>query len=63
MRTSHLIAALVLSVVGLVWIGQGTGLIGGSAMSNVALFAVLGAVLLIAGVVIALRERRMVPRP
>ena len=59
MRTSRLIVALLLGLVGLVWIGQGTGLIGGSAMSNVGLFAVIGAVLLIAGVVVALRERRV----
>jgi hypothetical protein len=63
MRTSRLIAALVLFLVGLAWIGQGTGLIGGSAMSNVSFFAVLGAALLIAAVVIILRERRVAPRP
>lgn len=63
MRTSRLIVALLLFLVGLVWIGQGTGLIGGSAMSNVGLFAVLGAALIIAGVVVAVRERRVAPRP
>lgn len=63
MRSSRLIAAVVLFFVGLVWIGQGTGLIGGSAMSNVGFFAVLGAVLLVAGVVLALRERRAASRP
>ena len=63
MRTSRLIGALALFLVGLVWIGQGTGLIGGSAMTNVSLFAALGAVLLIAAVAIVVRERRVAPRP
>jgi hypothetical protein len=63
MRTSRLIVAIAVFLVGLVWIGQGTGLIGGSAMSNVGLFAVIGAVLLVAAVAIVLRERRVAPRP
>ena len=63
MRTSRLIVAIAVFLVGLVWIGQGTGLIGGSAMSNVGIFAVIGAVLLVAAVAIVLRERRVAPRP
>jgi hypothetical protein len=62
MRTSRLIVAVVVFLVGLVWIAQGTGVIGGSAMSNVGLFAVLGAVLLIGAVAIAVRERRIAQR-
>ena len=62
MRTSRLIVAIVIFLVGLIWIGQGTGLIGGSAMSNVGFFAALGAVLLVAAVAIVLRERRLAPR-
>jgi hypothetical protein len=62
MRTSRLIVAVVVFLVGLVWIGQGTGLLGGSAMSNVGFFAVIGAVLVVAAVVIVLRERRVAPR-
>jgi hypothetical protein len=62
MRTSRLIVAIVVFLVGLVWIGQGIGLIGGSAMSNVSLFAILGAVLLIAAVAIVLRERQQAAR-
>ena len=54
MRTSRLMVAIVVFLVGLVWIGQGTGLIGGSAMSNVGLFAVIGAVLLVATVAIVI---------
>lgn len=63
MRTSRLIAALVVFLVGLVWLGQGTGLIGGSAMSNVGLFVVLGAVLVLAAVGIVVWERRVASRP
>ena len=62
MRTSRLIVALLLVLVGIVWIGQGTGLIGGSAMSNVGLFAVIGALLVVGGVVIGVRERRLASR-
>ena len=61
MRTSRLIAAIVVFLVGLLWIGQGTGIIGGSAMSDVGIFAVIGAALLVVAVVIVLRERRVAP--
>lgn len=63
MRTSRLVIAAVIFLVGLIWIGQGTGLIGGSAMSNIGLFAVLGALLLIGAVAIVVRERRVATRP
>ena len=63
MRTSRLTVAALVFLVGLVWIGQGIGLIGGSAMSNVGIFAVLGAGLLVVGVGLVLRERRVAQRP
>ena len=50
--------AAVLIVVGLVWIGQGVGMIGGSSMSGRTIFAVLGAVFLVAGTALAWRTRR-----
>lgn len=62
MRPSRLIVAVVLFLVGLLWIGQGTGLIGGSAMSNMVVFAVIGAVLLVVAVAVLVRERRVAPR-
>lgn len=62
MRPSRLIVAVVLFLVGLLWIGQGTGLIGGSAMSNMVVFAVIGAVLLVAAGAVLVRERRVAPR-
>lgn len=52
------ILAVMMFLVGALWIGQGTGLIGGSAMSNVGLFAVIGAVLVVVAIAIVLRERR-----
>ncbi len=54
----RLIAAAIILLVGLLWIGQGIGLIGGSAMSNVGIFAVIGAVLVVLAVAIVIRERR-----
>ena len=62
MRASRLIAAIVLALVGLLWIGQGTGLIGGSAMSNMVVFAVIGVILLVVAVAIVARERRVASR-
>lgn len=50
---SPVIGALV-GLVGLVWIGQGIGVIGGSGMTGMPLFAVLGALLVVvAGVMLA----------
>ena len=50
--------AAVLVVVGLVWIGQGLGFIGGSGMSGQQIWALIGSVLLIGGVYLAWRTRR-----
>ncbi len=58
MRTNRLIVAVILLLAGVVWIGQGTGLIAGSAMSNVGVFALIGVVLVALAVVIIVRERR-----
>lgn len=59
MRVSRLIVAAVLFLVGLVWIGQGTGKIAGSAMSGISFWAAAGAVLVVIALVIAVRERRL----
>jgi apolipoprotein N-acyltransferase len=48
----------IVGLVGLVWIGQGIGLIGGSAMTGMPVFAVFGVALVIAAVVILARTRR-----
>ena len=57
-RTGRIIAAVLLGLVGLVWLGQGIGLIGGSAMSGSVVWAVIGAGLLAAGIVIGVLEAR-----
>lgn len=57
MRTSRLAIALVLVLVGLVWLGQGTGLIGGSVMTGSPFWAVVGAILVVVSGVLLVLER------
>ena len=59
MRPSRLIVAAVLFLIGLVWIGQGTGKIAGSAMSGTTFWAAAGVILVVLAVVIVMRERRL----
>jgi len=54
----RLVVAALLAVVGLVWIGQGVGWIKGSFMTGEAVWAVIGAVLLVAAAVIVRAGRR-----
>ncbi len=58
MRMSRLVLAALFALVGLVWISQGTGAIGGSAMSGSPFWAVVGAILVVVAVVIVILERR-----
>jgi hypothetical protein len=53
----RVVAGVVLCIVGAVWFGQGVGWIGGSFMSGEAMWAVIGAVAIVFGVVL-LRPRR-----
>jgi hypothetical protein len=53
-----LIVGIVLILVGAVWTLQGLGVLGGSAMSGVALWAVVGPFVAVIGIVIALSGRR-----
>jgi glucose dehydrogenase len=62
MRPIPLVVAVILALVGLVWIGQGTGVIAGSVMSGSGFWAVVGVVLLAIAAGILLRERRRAPR-
>jgi hypothetical protein len=64
MRKSRLAIAAVMLVVGVLWIGQGTGTVGGSAMSGQSMWALVGGVLVAGGLVIGLLElfRRPVSR-
>jgi hypothetical protein len=58
---ARLVIGIALCLVGLVWFGQGIGLIGGSFMSGEAVWAVIGAVAGVFGVVV-LRGGRSVDR-
>jgi hypothetical protein len=55
--TIRIAVGAVLCLVGVVWIGQGVGLIGGSFMTGQAIWAVFGAVAILFGVAV-LRPRR-----
>lgn len=57
-RTVSTVVGVLLVLVGLLWTGQGLGWIGGSAMSGVTLWAVIGPLVALAGVVLIVRGRR-----
>ena len=54
----RLALAVMLVLVGTVWTLQGVGILGGSAMSGVTLWAVVGPLVAVAGVVLAVSGRR-----
>jgi hypothetical protein len=56
MRTYRLAIAGVVLLVGLFWIGQGSGLISGSGMSGSPFWEAVGVLLVVVGLVIAARE-------
>ena len=58
MRISRLIVALVAFLVGLLWIGQGSGVLAGGAMSNSTFWAVAGVALVAIAVAVAWLEYR-----
>ena len=49
---------VLLTVVGLVWLGQGIGAIGGSFMSGEPLWAIIGALMLVGAAVLIIAARR-----
>jgi protein-S-isoprenylcysteine O-methyltransferase Ste14 len=53
------IVGVVLCLIGLLWIAQGAGMAKGSAMSGHSQYAVLGAVVVVAGVALLLWARRI----
>jgi hypothetical protein len=61
-RPLRLVAAALLLLVGLVWIGQGLNLIKGSAMTGSSFWAVAGVALLVVAGAIVIRERHLSPR-
>ena len=52
-RTVALVLGVVLLLVGLLWTVQGLGVVGGSPMSGVTLWAVVGPVVALLGVLLA----------
>ena len=58
MRASRIAVAVVLALLGLVWLAQGLGVLAGTAMSGSLFWAIVGAALLAAGVVIGTLEAR-----
>lgn len=58
MRPTRLILSAVSALVGLAWLGQGVGLIGGSFMTGSPLWAAIGLLLLALAVALVVAERR-----
>ncbi len=61
MRRSRLAVAVILVLVGVLWIGQGTGAVAGSAMSGQSMWALVGGACVVVGLLIGLRELNRKP--
>lgn len=61
MRPTRLLICVVLLLIGLVWIGQGSGVLPGSVMSGNAFWAVVGLVFLAGGLLVGARELKRRP--
>lgn len=57
-RRVSLVIGVVLVVIGIVWTLQGLDILGGSGMSGVGIWAVIGPFVALIGVVVALGARR-----
>ena len=60
-RSLSLVLGALLVVIGLIWFLQGIGVLGGSAMSGVVLWAVIGPIVALGGVFLILRGRGTKP--
>ncbi len=58
MRASRLVVAVIVGLLGLVWLGQGLGYIGGSFMTGSQFWATIGTLLLVVAVAIVVLEAR-----
>jgi hypothetical protein len=52
------IVGVLVALVGIVWVGQGVGIIGGSIMTNDPKWAVIGAVMIVVGVGLVVWDNR-----
>jgi len=57
-RVIRLVIGALLALVGIVWVGQGVGLIEGSFMTGEAVWAVIGAVCLVLGAILLVSTLR-----
>ena len=60
-RPVTLVLGGILVVIGLIWFFQGIGVLGGSVMSGVVLWAVIGPIVAVAGVALVLSGTRRRP--
>ena len=58
MRASRLVVAVIVGLLGLVWLGQGLGYIGGSFMTGSQFWATIGTLLLVVALAIVVLEAR-----
>ena len=61
MRTSRLGLAAVVFLVGALWVGQGIGVVGGSAMTGSSFWGIVGAILVLGAIGLVIVERRRSP--
>ncbi len=61
MRTSRLGLAVVVFLVGVLWIGQGTGVVGGSAMTGSSFWGIVGVILVLGAIGLVVVEWRRSP--
>jgi hypothetical protein len=59
----YLVVGLLLALMGVVWTLQGLNVLGGSGMSGVTLWAVVGPIVAVAGLVLAVLGARSLRRP
>jgi hypothetical protein len=60
-RSVTLVLGGILVVIGLIWFFQGIGVLGGSVMSGVALWAVVGPIVALGGALLIVRAQRSKP--
>lgn len=58
MKTAMLVLGVVLVLLGLLWFLQGVDVLGGSAMSGNTVWAVVGPVVAVVGILLAVASRR-----